>query len=278
MEEAQGFSTRRRVAFWGRLLFVMLSEPSVQSLFVLAMGRELELGTGTAFVAQHQSRDYLVTNYHIAAGRNPTTGQPLHSSGATPEILKVVFLQHHKSDRLEWQGRDVPVVNASGGALWLEHPRHGRAVDVVALPLPAMSDVMLNPYPIGGDVPALQVRPSSDVSIVGFPFGMTAGGAFAIWSRGAIASEPDVDLDELPKFLVDSRTRRGQSGSPVIAHSPGGMTAMADGGTTMFTGPVTNLLGVYSGRINEQSDLGIVWKVQAIRDIIEGGIRGQAAL
>jgi hypothetical protein len=146
------------------------------------------------------------------------------------------------------------------------------------VPLPEVPDILLHPYPIGGDVPALMVRPSSDVSIVGFPFGMTAGGAFAIWSRGAIASEPEVDLDDMPKFLVDSRTRPGQSGSPVIAHSPGGMTSFANGTSRVTATPITNLLGVYSGRINEQSDLGIVWKVEAIREIIEGGVGGDGRL
>src|SRR5206468_3833715 len=96
--------------------------------------------------------------------------------------------------------------------------------------------------------PRLKVGPAEGVSIVGFPFGITGGGAFAIWTRGFVASEPDVDLEDLPSFLVDARTRPGQSGSPVIAYSSGGMTTLADGSSAMFGGPVTNLLGVYSGR------------------------------
>jgi hypothetical protein len=53
---------------------------------------------------------------------------------------------------------------------------------------------------------------------------------------------------------------------------------MADGSTAFFDGPVTNLLGVYSGRVNEQSDLGLVWKVQAVRDILEGQQPGAAGM
>jgi hypothetical protein len=43
---------------------------------------------------------------------------------------------------------------------------------------------------------------------------------------------------------------------------------MADGGTAMFAGPVTFPIGIYSGRINDQSDLGMVWKCAAIRELI----------
>jgi hypothetical protein len=39
-----------------------------------------------------------------------------------------------------------------------------------------------------------------------------------------------------------------------------------------------NLLGVYSGRINEQSDLGVVWKIQAVRDILAARQVGTAGL
>ncbi len=136
----------------------------------------------------------------------------------------------------------------------------------------------MHPYDLAGAAPALKVGGADGVSIVGFPFGMTGGGAFGIWTRGFIASEPEVDFNDLPSFLVDARTRPGQSGSPVIAYSDGGATPTADGGLAFFGRPVTNLLGVYSGRLNEHSDLGLVWKIQAVRDILEGQQSGLVGL
>ncbi len=56
------------------------------------------------------------------------------------------------------------------------------------------------------------------------------------------------------------------------------MAAMADGSSAAFSGPVSNLLGVYSGRINSESDLGLVWKAQAVRDILDAQKRGRAGL
>jgi hypothetical protein len=46
------------------------------------------------------------------------------------------------------------------------------------------------------------------------------------------------------------------------------MFAMEDGSTAVMAGEVVRLLGIYSGRINEQSDLGIVWKVSALNELV----------
>jgi hypothetical protein len=95
----------------------------------------------------------------------------------------------------------------------------------------------------------------------------------AIWVRGTIASEPGIDYDDLPRFLVDARTRVGQSGSPVIRVSVDGLTPTVDGGVAIYNGPVMRLVGVYSGRINQESDLGYVWRVGVIKDILTGSKR-----
>lgn len=118
--------------------------------------------------------------------------------------------------------------------------------------------------------PDIAVGPSGGVSIVGFPFGLSGGGYFGLWVQGFLASEPEIDFSGLPAFLVDSRTRPGQSGSPVVAYRSGGAVEMADASTNFFNGPVERFLGIYSGRINEQSDLGFVWRASAIAEIVDG--------
>jgi len=65
----------------------------------------------------------------------------------------------------------------------------------------------------------IAVGPRDGLSIVGFPFGLTAGGYFGVWVQGTVASEPGIDLNGLPLLLIDSRTRLGQSGWPVIARA-----------------------------------------------------------
>jgi hypothetical protein len=49
----------------------------------------------------------------------------------------------------------------------------------------------------------------------------------------------------------------------------GGMVAMADGSSSAFNGPVFKLIGIYSGRINKESDMGIVWRTSAIAELVK---------
>uniref|UniRef100_UPI0025F98D9E trypsin-like peptidase domain-containing protein n=1 Tax=uncultured Thiodictyon sp. TaxID=1846217 RepID=UPI0025F98D9E len=144
----------------------------------------------------------------------------------------------------------------------------GSKADFVALPLTQLTDVGIYPYDPHNPGPDIQVGPADAVSVVGFPFGITAGGAFGVWATGFLASEPDVNFNELPVVLIDCRSRQGQSGSPVLAYRSGGALAMRDGSSAIFTGPVQKFIGVYSGRINAESDLGIVWKAEAIAELV----------
>ena len=44
---------------------------------------------------------------------------------------------------------------------------------------------------------------------------------------------------------------------------------MSDGSSVTFQKPVFRFLGIYSGRINLESDLGIVWKASAIAELLD---------
>jgi hypothetical protein len=162
----------------------------------------------------------------------------------------------------------------TGAPRWREHATHSRAVDVVALELTDVAGVAIYTHDPWAAGPGLAMAVTSGVSIIGFPFGLTGGGGLGVWVRGWIATEPSTDYNNRPCFLVDSRTRQGQSGSPVIIYESGGAVAMADGGTAIFSGPIEQFLGVYSGRINDQSDLGFVWKASAVREIVDSGAVG----
>jgi len=255
---------------------INITQPSVQSLMLRPAVNGNVLGTATGFIVRDSGRSFLITNWHVVSGRNPTSGQPSSTTGAVPDAIEVL---HNSSGGLgQWVTTLEPLVDASGQPLWLEHPTRRRSCDVVALPLTLTQGVQLYPHVIEAS-PQISPRVAGGVSIVGFPFGITAGGALAVWSSGTLASEPDIDFANAPLMLVDSRTRPGQSGSPVILHSSGGgMFQMADGSTAITAGDVTLLLGVYSGRINDQSDLGMVWKVAALSEILHSGVRGNGNL
>jgi S1-C subfamily serine protease len=266
----------------------VISPLSARSVYIRARLGDETLGTGTGFIVKHNNRQYLITNYHVASGRNPTTGQPRSTTGAIPTYLHVDMPQQPGGPPdTVWHTITVPVLDVSDDgytetARWLEHPTHGREVDVVAVPL---GDVAAVPkeftYDLADGQRQLKVRPASEVNVIGFPFGLHGSpfGGLGIWTHGFVASEPDIDFDGLPTFLVDARTREGQSGAPVIAYSDGRVWLFASGAVESGTGrEVVNVLGVYSGRISEESDLGIVWKVQVVRDILAAQRPGRSGL
>ena len=175
---------------------------------------------------------------------------------------------HNRKNVLgQWVQR-VESLFSDGTPRWRQHPTLSGRADFVALPLTRLDDVELLPYDPSKPGTNLSVGPADPVSVIGFPFGVTAGGSFGVWATGFLASEPIVDYGDLPIQLVDCRTRPGQSGSPVIAHRNGGMVALEGGDSAAYNGPVFRFLGIYSGRINKESDLGVVWKASAIQQLL----------
>ncbi len=208
----------------------------------------------------------MITNRHVVAGRRPDNNAIISTTGQVPDELVII---HNRLNQLgQWIGVSEKLLG-SDGPLWREHPSLKQRADIVALPLTNIRDVHVYPHSLGVGDPQIRCGPADIVSVIGFPFGVQAGGSLAVWATGFMASEPVIDYENLPVFLIDCRSRPGQSGSPVIAYRAGGMVAMENGSAAAFSGPVSRFLGIYSGRINEQSDLGKVWKANAIRQIID---------
>lgn len=243
-----------------------IAEPSVKSLLIQMQFNGQPLATGTGFVVNSNSGPALITNRHNVTGRHQDTGEPLLSTGGIPNEIQI--LQNRQNRLGEWVPRVEPIL-IGGQPLWIEHPTLGEGADFVALPLTQLNDVEINPYDLNNTGPDIFVGPADSLSVIGFPFGIQAGGSLAVWATGFMASEPDINFGNLPVFLIDCRSRQGQSGSAVIAYRSGGMVTMANGGSAAFGGPVYKFLGIYSGRINQESDLGIVWKASAIKELID---------
>ncbi len=238
-----------------------IARPSVASLLLEMRQAGAAIGTATGFLVERDSTRYLVTNRHIVRGLLPD-GRVI-----PPDQLAIY---HNAATALgTWTLREEELYEKPGHPRWFEHPTHPAEVDVVVLPIRNEAGIAVYGYDPWSPGPGFTARVSEPLSIIGFPFGQTGGGGLGIWVRGFVATEPDIDWGGLPRFLIDSRTRSGQSGSPVIAYSAGGATSMA-GGLVLSQSPMEQFFGVYSGRINKESDLGIVWKGHAVRDVIEG--------
>lgn len=235
------------------------------------------LAKATAFIYQFQSKFYLITNWHNVTGLNPFTKMPLGANAGIPNILHFE-LQSNKSSVLEWMPFSVDLYN-DNCADWLIHPVHKENVDVVAIELEVPENFMGFIRPINTvNFDTFKLEVADDVFILGYPFSLNGGGRFPIWKRGSIATEPEIDYDGLPKIFVDTATRSGMSGSPVIFRRQGIHTANNDGKLTLDTviGRIQGFVGIYSGRIGKSdldAQLGIVWKKEVIEEIIIGNYK-----
>jgi hypothetical protein len=244
----------------------VIAKPSLKSLYLQMRFNGQNLSCGTGFVVFAKSgAAVLITARHNFTGRHQDSDKLLSRYAAIPN--EVVIHHNKKGKPGEWTHR-VEKVRVDDIPCWVEHPVLGSNADVVALKLQSLEDVDLHVYDsqnVGHDI---LVCPADPVSVVGFPFGLKTDG-FPIWATGFIASEPTVDLEGMPIQLIDCRSRKGQSGSPVVAYHGSGSIPIAVGTFSIMTEPAERFIGVYSGRINGESDLGIVWKASAINELIQ---------
>ena len=232
------------------------------------------LSTGTGFIWRTQGGAFLVTNWHNLTGINPRTGAHLSPTLGEPDTVTAQLDLGGSPPGTRGQV-PLPLRDRSGAPLWLEHPM-ASGVDVVALPLPELPGAVLYPINEMPDADMLSVI-GMDAFILGYPFGIAVS-TLPIWKRASIASEPGIAIGGQPFFYVDTASRPGMSGSPVILRSWGGYHTV--GGRQVITaGPATKFIGVYSGRIGAQDELqaqlGIVWRADLIDEIISAGRPGR---
>ncbi|MBA2609938.1 MAG: trypsin-like peptidase domain-containing protein [Actinobacteria bacterium] len=230
-----------------------------------------DLGTATGFMVNEGGKNFLVTSRHVLRGRHQTSNAPLHPSGAVPDH---VCIAHNGQQLGTWKWTVEALYSHESVPLWREHPVLGELVDLVALPCTDLDGVQIRPYDPWAPGAPLRYDISDAVNIVGFPFLTSDGKNIPVWTRGFVASDPGLDFNAVPCFLVDARTTAGAVGSPVIAYSTGGVVALDDGTMTRVEKPVGRFVGVYSGRMSADSDLGVVWNLDALRAILgERGLR-----
>ena len=210
------------------------------------------LSSGTGFVYEYGGVSYLITNWHNVSGRNPVTNACLSDTLAVPDMVSTMFRKKSQPGACTRQHLRLFSDSQLSQPLWYEHPAHGRTVDVVALPIPTeisskFALFAINAIEFDSTFPEAV---ADDAFIIGYPFNEMQYLQLPIWKRASIASEPTVDLDGLPKMLVDTATRSGLSGSPVLIQRVGihGMSGGVLKGQEII-GRIRNFVGVYSGRI-----------------------------
>lgn len=247
---------------------------SFTALYIEAFFGEKQVATATGFLWENNNQKFLITNWHVVTGFDPKTQQPLDPNGITPDKLKIQL--RLKENLKLCESYEIPLFSNQDKPLWKVHKDFQSKVDVAVIKIDPPEK--FKTYPINKiEFTDFKLENGFDVFIVGFPKGISGGLNFPIWKRGSIASEPEIDLDNVPKVLIDGLTREGMSGSPVIAQYVGVYSEDPNNlqGDDWF-GTGRKLLGIYSGRIIGHSEfeahLGIVWKASVIEDIVNSGI------
>lgn len=231
-------------------------------------GKQTILSRATGFIYKKNEEYYLITNWHVVTGKNPYTLEEIIKNGvnlSNPEKLRIYF---HGNTLGDWKPYEVNLYKKNV-PVWLEHPKKSE-VDVVAVPfkMRVVDQLIRKLYSINEikSNEEMLLSPSTNVSIIGFPFGFTTLGKFPIWKTGQIASDYDIDINDLPLFYIDAATRPGMSGSPVICKTNSYLTKK---GFVMSMGYAQKFLGIYSGRLPNDSDIGKVWKTRCIDEILD---------
>lgn len=236
---------------------------------VIPMFESTIFGGATAFFWSVDSQGFLITNWHVVTGRHFQTTETNAKHAGTPNKLRIQFpLEEATSPPIDI---DVELYDNEAKPIWYVHPLYKNHVDVVAIPItkPDMARCFaINSIPTVDLIRRVGMR----VFIVGFPFGRSPTG-LPIWKQGTFATEPSLS----PKFerymLIDSASRPGMSGSPVIQREFGHIQT-ADGqiGTVKDGDGAGSIVGIYTGRLatNDFNDpqLGIVWPISLVEEIV----------
>lgn len=264
---------------------------SLSACFLSLKGVGESLRQATGFFWRRSDKIFLITNWHVATGKNIMTGQFVED-GWCPKSFSVQYFAKAVAAApndavLGSDGKyksvptfELPVYEEFHDPFWIQHQKiYEYNIDLVAFEIhdkKAKDDVVcVNDY----NYPQLYHFAGSEIFVLGYPIPQVDSKSpfqFPVWKRGSIASEILVPWNMRPAFLIDSRTSKGMSGSPVFSRVFG-PAAYGDG--TIRTDKIltTEFMGVYSGRLfddENNASLGLVWRRNLIDEMLNGPAKG----
>ena len=253
-------------------------------VILLKGNKTISQGTGFYYGLQDSSHGtvlFLVTNYHVLTGYPPEKTKP-------PKGDNIIFYLHKDAENPgNVKQIRFPLFTKNDKPIWLSSKEFPHA-DVVVIPMVASLIGDAKVFGISKDWTGgnIKIRPTSTITLIGYPYGYyDKKNWLPIWKTGSIASEPDVDFEGKPLFLVDISAFSGMSGSPAFAIAYGAYETI-EGPTTV--GHIQKFLGIYASMqvleeekyleeltsesrlgvvVRESLELGHIWKASLIIDI-----------
>jgi len=251
---------------------------SLTAIYIRLFFGNTFLANGSAFLWRDGGKTYLVSNWHNLMGRDPRDKKPMSETAGIPDRVECYLYKDRvsngkKIEGITWEAFAFPLVDADGNTKVIEHPL-GSFVDIAALPVSLHEHVtpfFLNEQEFDDRI---SIYPGQDVFVIGYPLGVITGKPLPIWKRGTIASEPYIPIDGVQKMLIDTASRKGMSGSFVIAQHTGIFLPNGEMSGDSWIGTGRKILGIYSGRLGAsdvEAQLGIVWWRHLIDEVIQKG-------
>jgi len=211
-------------------------------VFLLKGDKYICQGTGFYYGLKDSSQNYnifLITNYHVLTGHSPK--EKAQSKGDN------ILFYFHKSTQNPGDVKEIkyPLFTKNGKPIWLISKEYPQA-DIAIIPL---IDSIFSGYEICGITEDwakknMRIRPTSTITLIGYPYGYyDKKNSLPVWKTGNIASEPNIDFEGEPQFLVDVSAFPGMSGSPAFAIALGAYETIEG---LIKMGPIQKFLGIYA--------------------------------
>ena len=255
---------------------ITINSYSLASYYVDLLFNDKKISNATCFFSKQNGKIYLVTNWHVVSGKNADSFELLDQWGAIPNIIRVYIPKEIGEGLIKYYDNsymDVRLYDQEENKLWYEMKIGSRMIDVAVIPIQDPNGIYMTieeaEEPFNEEV---RFDIASEIYIIGFPSGNQTG-YIPIWKKASVASEPELDMEDLPYYFADTATKSGMSGSPVVLYKDRPV-AIINQQAGAISRHWTKLVGIYSGRIGANSEtrndaqLGRVWKVSVIKDII----------
>lgn len=238
-----------------------------QSYYLEMLFNDTLVSSATGFFFMYAYKSYFITNKHNVTGKNPDTSECINEKASIPNQMIIYEpITNQKIVTLAWD-------ELSPELSWQLH--EDESVDIA---IKEIEDEVICQNIAFVDLFCGEewlVTVTERVAIVGYPFGKIVSTKIPTYITGHLATDLVLDYDNKPLFLVDARTRAGQSGSPVYYFCISGTAynTKEESMDVVFGNQekpgIEKFLGIYSGRINKDSDLGKVWKKTTIFEVLD---------
>lgn len=232
------------------------------------------IGKGTCFSVSRNGRWFILTNRHNVTGHRQGTTVCINEHGLVPDHLVLALPTRQLGEF--WWAHAIKVRDDDWSPLWVEHPVYGADVDVVALPLDRPPEARLFGVELD-DLNDFAVGVGDLAHALGYRRGEPEFALFPQWIECSVQTPIEAHWKGLPRFLVRGDFFHGSSGSPVLAYREDAFALRRSDGSLVGASSVARLLGIYSGRVVGAEDLGVVWNLECVREIVDHALeKGRA--